>query len=103
VYLLPKRRRSFQEDNDRSLGSPPLRYLDPRTDRGQCDIHGASSGRGVTAEKQVEAGTYIDCQEQYLIIRCARYAMSESELVYSARTSSALQHSMLLVPDRLGS
>jgi hypothetical protein len=59
VYLLPKRRRSIQEDNYWPLGAPSLRYLDSRIDSRKCDIHGASSGCGATAEKQVEAGTYI--------------------------------------------
>ena len=36
-----------------------MRHLDPRIDRGECDIHGARSGRGATAKEQMEAGAYI--------------------------------------------
>lgn len=59
MYLLPKRRRSIQEDNNWPLGASPLRYLDSRIDGGEFNIHGASAGRGVAAEKQMEACKYF--------------------------------------------
>jgi len=101
LYILSKRRRSIQEDNDRSLVPFTLCNLDSRVDCGERDIHGACAGCRATAKEQVEASASIIRLSNFsLIPRFALCAKSEWGLVYSAKTSNASLPFTLPVPDR---